>query len=218
MGERKSRFVVEGGVGEIEEKKSRFIATVQPVRTEEEALAFLAAKKKEYWDAKHNCHAFVIGEDKKLQRCSDDGEPSGTAGRPMLEVLLHEELIDTAVVVTRYFGGTLLGTGGLVRAYQGAVQAGLAASKIAERLLGREVRIVTDYTDLSRIQRMIAEADLPTTNSDYGERAILSVMVPEEEYPAFTAALTDATNGRAELSANGLIGYAVTDQTVLRFT
>ena len=117
--------VYEGGTGEIVEKKSRFIATVRPVETEEEALAFIEEMKKKYWDARHNCFAYVLGERQEIMRCSDDGEPSGTAGRPMLEVLLAEEIRNVAVVVTRYFGGTLLGTGGLVRAYSQAVKAGL---------------------------------------------------------------------------------------------
>ena len=119
------RVVLEGGQGEIVEKKSRFIATVRRVETEQEAAAFIEEIKKKYWDARHNCSAFVIGGRGELTRCSDDGEPSGTAGRPMLEVLLAEEIRNVAVVVTRYFGGTLLGTGGLVRAYTQAVKAGL---------------------------------------------------------------------------------------------
>ena len=125
-----------GGEGEIIEKKSRFIATVRPVETEEEAVAFINEMKKKYWDARHNCSAFVIGEHQELTRCSDDGEPAQTAGRPMLDVLLKEGITNVAVVVTRYFGGVLLGTGGLVRAYQKAVQEGLAASVIIEKREG----------------------------------------------------------------------------------
>ena len=127
------KAVYQGGEGEIVEKKSRFIATVHPIESEEEALEFIAGLKKKYWNATHNCWAFVAGERQELQRCSDDGEPQGTAGRPMLEVLLGEGIHNAAVVVTRYFGGTLLGTGGLVRAYSKAVQAGLKASVIIEK-------------------------------------------------------------------------------------
>lgn len=133
---KKYRSAYQGGEGEIVEKKSRFIATVQPVESEEEALAFVASMKKKYWNATHNCSAFVVGEHMELQRCSDDGEPQGTAGRPMLDVLLGEEIHNVAVVVTRYFGGTLLGTGGLVRAYSKAVQEGL---KTASLLKNRRV-------------------------------------------------------------------------------
>ena len=122
------RVVYEGGEGEIVEKKSRFIATVRPVETEEEAVAFINEMKKKYWDARHNCSAFVIGSRQEVTRCSDDGEPAQTAGRPMLDVLLREGITNVAVVVTRYFGGVLLGTGGLVRAYQSATQAHLTDS------------------------------------------------------------------------------------------
>ncbi len=110
------KILYSGGQGELVEKKSRFIATVRPVSNEEEALAFIEEMRKQYWDARHNCFAYVIGERNELARFSDDGEPGGTAGKPMLDVLLGEGLHNTAVVVTRYFGGTLLGTGGLVRA------------------------------------------------------------------------------------------------------
>ena len=128
------RTVYEGGQGILTEKKSRFLADVRPVSSEEEALAFIEEMKKKYWDARHNCYAYTVGSNREYTRCSDDGEPSGTAGRPMLDVLLGEDLYNTAVVVTRYFGGVLLGTGGLVRAYSGAVQEGLRASKLIKFL------------------------------------------------------------------------------------
>ena len=133
------KTVYSGGEAEIIEKKSRFIATVKPVKSEEEAITFIEGLKKKYWNATHNCFAYVIGERFQTQRCSDDGEPSGTAGRPMLDVLLGEEVHDVAVVVTRYFGGTLLGTGGLVRAYQEATKAGLNASKIIVKQKGKRL-------------------------------------------------------------------------------
>ena len=120
------RTVYRGGTGEIVEKKSRFIATVRLVESEEEALSCLEALRKKYWDARHNCFVYIIGENQETVRCSDDGEPSGTAGRPMLDVVQGAGLRNVLVVVTRYFGGTLLGTGGLVRAYSQAVQEGLA--------------------------------------------------------------------------------------------
>lgn len=217
MEEKKTRFVYEGGIGEIEEKKSRFIAAVQSVHSEEEALAFLAAKKKEYYDARHNCHAFVIGESNQIQRCSDDGEPSGTAGRPMLEILLHEQLRDTIVVVTRYFGGTLLGTGGLVRAYQAAVQAGLAASRIAERRNGRELSIEAAYTDLDRLQRYAAKQAFTIHDSTYTENVTLKLMLPEAACQTVFAELTDLTEGRAKLSLGDPESYAEVDGKILRF-
>lgn len=106
------KTIYAGGEGEITEKKSRFIATVRLVEKEEDALAFIEEMKKKYWDARHNCYAYSIGEHREFTRCSDDGEPSGTAGRPMLDVILGEDIYNVAVVVTRYFGGVLLGTGG----------------------------------------------------------------------------------------------------------
>ena len=115
------KILYAGGENEIVEKKSRFIATLRPVNSEEEAAAFIAEMKKKYWDASHNCSAFTIGRNHELTRCSDDGEPAQTAGRPMLDVLFGEDIHNVCAVVTRYFGGTLLGTGGLVRAFSGAV-------------------------------------------------------------------------------------------------
>ena len=125
------KIVLEGGTGEVVEKKSRFIAQVFPIETEDEALDVLASVRKKHYDARHNCFAYVLGEKNETERCSDDGEPAQTAGRPMLDVLLGEEIRNVCVVVTRYFGGTLLGTGGLVRAYSAAVKEGLRHSKEA---------------------------------------------------------------------------------------
>ena len=151
------KCVLEGGTGEIVEKKSRFLAEVRRVETEGEAVAFVEEVKKRYWDASHNCSAFVIGRRGELTRCSDDGEPSGTAGRPMLEVLLGEGICNVAVVVTRYFGGTLLGTGGLVRAYGAAVKAGLENSRVAVMRYGTRLRIGTDYSDIGRVQYILGK-------------------------------------------------------------
>lgn len=132
------KTVYEGGEGEIVEKKSRFIATVRPVETEEEALAFIEEMKKKYWDARHNCSAYVLGERQELMQCSDDGEPSQTAGKPMMDVLTGAGLTNVAVVVTRYFGGTLLGTGGLVRAYSAGDQRRIGQQYDHNKILGNE--------------------------------------------------------------------------------
>ena len=148
------KTIYKGNEAEIIEKKSRFIATVRLVESEEEALTFLEEMRKKYWNATHNCFAYTIGERQEIVRASDDGEPSGTAGRPMLDVLLGEGLCNTAVVVTRYFGGTLLGTGGLVRAYSAATQAGLAASTIITKQYGTLLEIQTDYNGTGKMLRM----------------------------------------------------------------
>ncbi len=189
----------EGGQGEIEEKKSRFIATFRPVESEEEAVAFIEEMKKKYWDARHNCSAFAIGKRAELTRCSDDGEPSGTAGRPMLEVLLGAEVRNAAVVVTRYFGGTLLGTGGLVRAYTQAVKAGLEASQVVTMRYGVRLKIGTDYNGLGKIQYLLGNRGIPIEESNYTENVELVVLLPMEQYEAVQKEMVEATAGKVEL-------------------
>lgn len=191
------KAVYQGGEGEIVEKKSRFIATVRPVESEEEALEFIAGLKKKYWNATHNCWAFVVGERQELQRCSDDGEPQGTAGRPMLEVLLGEGIHNAAVVVTRYFGGTLLGTGGLVRAYSKAVQSGLKASVIIEKQQGFLLKLETDYNGIGKIQYILGQKGLAITNSEYTEKVKVETLVPQELLEGIQEEITEGTNGKA---------------------
>lgn len=191
------KVVYTGGEAEIIEKKSRFIATVVPVDTEEEALQFIESMRKKYWNATHNCFAYVIGERCELQRCSDDGEPNGTAGRPMLDVLLGEKVHNIAVVVTRYFGGVLLGTGGLVRAYSSSIQAGLTSSKIITKIPGFKLSIKTDYTGLGKIQYILGQRGIPILNSEYAENVILEALIPAEEIDTVKTEITEGTNGRA---------------------
>ncbi len=193
------KAVYEGGVGEIVEKKSRFIATVIPAEKEETALAFIESLKKKYWNATHNCYAYVIGERNELQRCSDDGEPQGTAGRPMLEVLLGEEIHNVCVVVTRYFGGTLLGTGGLVRAYSAATKAGLEESVIITKKHGVDLAVTTDYTGLGKIQYILGQRGIKIVDSVYTDKVELEVLVPVEELAGVKAAITEGTNGQARM-------------------
>lgn len=139
------KIIYEGGEGELVEKKSRFIAQIAPVKTEEEALAFVEEIRRQHWNARHHCYAYIIGERGQTARCSDDGEPSQTAGKPMMDVLEGEELHDVCAVVTRYFGGTLLGTGGLVRAYSGALKEGLKNCVAVEKRLGVQMEAEADY-------------------------------------------------------------------------
>ncbi len=117
------KTIYENGEGEVIEKKSRFIAIAAPVQSEEEATAFVESIRKKYWDARHHCYAYILGEKKEIRRMSDDGEPTGTAGKPILDLIEGGDLTNTIIVVTRYFGGTLLGTGGLARAYSSAARA-----------------------------------------------------------------------------------------------
>lgn len=191
------KTVYSGGEAETIEKKSRFIATVKPVKTEEEAIAFIESLKKKYWNATHNCSAYVIGEHFQIQRCSDDGEPSGTAGKPMLDVLLGEQIHDTVVVVTRYFGGTLLGTGGLVRAYQSATKAGLEASVVITKKHGHKLSVQTDYTGLGKIQYILGQRGITILNSEYTDKVVLEVLLPEAEVKQIMSEITEGTNGQA---------------------
>ena len=206
-----------GGEGETEVKKSRFIATTRPVKSEEEAVSFIAEMKKKYWDASHNCSAFTIGKNHELTRCSDDGEPAQTAGRPMLDVLLGEELYNTAVVVTRYFGGTLLGTGGLVRAYSKAVQEGLAASRVITKRHGILTEVGTDYNGVGKLQYLFAQSDIPIMDSVYAEDVRLQVLVPAAEAERVKKAVTEATSARASVTEVKELYFAVSDGEYLLF-
>ncbi|MDY5102993.1 MAG: YigZ family protein [Agathobacter sp.] len=209
--------VYKGGEGEIVEKKSRFIATVCPVETEEAAVAFINEMKKKYWDARHNCSAFVIGERQEMTRCSDDGEPAQTAGRPMLDVLLREGITNVAVVVTRYFGGVLLGTGGLVRAYQAATQAGLAASKIIEKCQGTKLVIHTDYNGLGKLQYLFGQQKLAILNTEYAADVVMTVLVPSGQKDMIYKSVVEQTNGSAGLEWEESVIYAVIDKEVVVF-
>lgn len=211
------KTVFDGGVGELVEKKSRFIATIRPVETEEEALAFIEEMKKKYWDARHNCYAYTVGRNREATRCSDDGEPSGTAGRPMLDVLLGNDLYDTAVVVTRYFGGILLGTGGLVRAYSGAVQEGLRQSAVITKRHGASIAVTTDYTGIGKLQYIAGERGLSIQDSEYTDIVRFRILVPDDAQDEFIKAVTQATSGRAKIEKEKDLYYAILDGEVLTF-
>lgn len=186
-----------GGSGEIVEKKSRFIATIEPVSTVSEASDFINRIKKQYWDARHNCSAFVIGDAAQEMRSSDDGEPSGTAGRPMLEVLTSQNITNAAVVVTRYFGGTLLGTGGLIRAYQGAVKAGLENCVVLKKLKGIYIIVTCDYTDQGKLSYLCQSENWTVLSTDYGDSVKMNLIAEENEADGIIAKITDRTSARA---------------------
>lgn len=192
------KIIAYGGTGEIEEKKSRFIAHVASASTEEEALAFIEAQKKQFWDARHNCYAYVLGEQAQTMRFSDDGEPAGTAGRPILEVLMNSGIRNLVVVVTRYFGGVLLGTGGLVRAYTKAAQAGLAASDVRTMCYGYEISLVTDYNGIGKIQYLLGQRGI-SMESDYAEQVKVQFKVPYEDKETVIHGVTEVTAGKVEI-------------------
>ena len=193
------RMLSKGAQAELVEKKSRFIATIRPVSSEEEAVAFIEEMKKKYYDARHNCSAFVIGSKGELTRSSDDGEPSGTAGRPMLEVLTGSGIRNIAAVVTRYFGGVLIGTGGLVRAYSGAVKMALEQCETITRRYGVQMLIKTDYNGVGKIQYLLGSKDVVIQDSVYAADVQMTVLVPIEEYDRLCKELVEATNGRVGL-------------------
>lgn len=212
-----SLYVYKGGQGEITEKKSRFIATVKPVESEDEAVSFINETKKKYWDARHNCSALVIGKRQELTRCSDDGEPAGTAGRPMLDVLLKENIHNAAVVVTRYFGGVLLGTGGLVRAYQQATKAGLSASEIIEKKEGAVLFIRTDYTGIGRLQYLFAQEKITVMDTAYEADVLVKAVIPENDKKRIEKTIIEQTNGTAKLEWGDEVTFAEYDGEVLLF-
>ena len=211
------KILYKGGTAEIEVKKSRFIANLKSVESEEEAAAFIAEIKKKYWDARHNCQAFTIGMNHELTRCSDDGEPAQTAGRPMLDVLLGEDVHNVCVVVTRYFGGTLLGTGGLVRAYSGAVKEGLAASEIVEKKRAFEMKIVTDYTGIGKIQYILGQENMTVLDSLYTDKVEFSVLVPVAEYDGLEKKITEGTSGGAKIGKGDEVWYGTLNKEVILF-
>lgn len=211
------RTIYEGGSGEVVEKKSRFIVHTQHVASEEEALAFVESIRRKYWDARHNCYAFCIGKQDQIQRCSDDGEPAQTAGRPILSVLSGEKLCDSIIVVTRYFGGTLLGTGGLVRAYGSAAALGVADSVVIDKYLADKIQVITDYTMIGKVQYLIGQEGYTTLESEYGEQVRMVLLIPVEDSENVWDAITECTNGQAVLSREGRTYFAVVNKEVLLF-
>lgn len=196
-----------GGEGEIVEKKSRFIASVQAAATEEEAGAFIEAQRKRYWDARHHCYAYILGEQGQTLRFSDDGEPSGTAGRPILEVLTGSGIRNLVLVVTRYFGGTLLGTGGLVRAYTQAAQAGLAACRTATMRYGYELTVETDYNGIGKLQYLLGQRGIPIEESVYAEQVTIVCRVPWDGKEGLQKEITEATAGTARVQVSDPFYY-----------
>lgn len=193
------KTLLEGGVGEVTEKKSRFIATAMPVNSEEEAILFIESIKKKYWDARHNCSAFVVGRNYELKRCSDDGEPSQTAGKPILDVLLAEDIHNAIIVVTRYFGGTLLGTGGLVRAYTKAAKEGLLNSKVITKQMGLCLTVDTDYNGIGKLQYLCGQMDIIILDIQYTDKVVMELLVPWAQVGGLKKKIIEATSGKAGL-------------------
>ncbi len=193
------KIVCERGYGEYEEKKSRFLAEIMPASSVEEAMAFVESIRKKHYDARHHCYAYVIGRNKEMTRYSDDGEPGGTAGKPILEVLLGADVTDTVAVVTRYFGGTLLGTGGLVRAYTQAAKEGMAACRIGRMCYGARMTVGIAYGDVGRVQHLFETKKVTVQDSRYTDQVEYDIRVPDKECGDLEKAIIEATAGRADL-------------------
>jgi uncharacterized YigZ family protein len=198
-----SRYPVPAAIHRVEQEisRSRFITTIGRVSTAEEAQAFIRAVADEFGDATHHCWAYVVGPPGDTGRIgmSDAGEPHGTAGRPMLNALLHAPVGDVAAVVTRYYGGTKLGTGGLVRAYGGGVQAALATLPVTERIEYVSLVATIDYARLAAVRQLCEEHEAEILEQAFDERVQLTFRVPEGNAGRFRAALLDATRGQALL-------------------
>jgi uncharacterized YigZ family protein len=197
------------GENEINIERSRFIAYVNRAETEEEAQAFIADIKKKHWNANHNCSAYMIGENNLIQKANDDGEPSGTAGVPMLEVLKKRDLKDTVVVVTRYFGGIKLGAGGLIRAYGKATSEGLNATGIVERKLMRIIKTKIDYTWLGKVENEIRSSHYQLKEIHYLDAVEVEVYVEEAAKAQYAEWMIELTNGQGEIS-EGEVEYLET--------
>ena len=207
------------GEGEYTEKKSRFIGELISARSGQEAAAFVEAKRKQYHDARHHCSAYVIaGSDgQAVSRFSDDGEPSGTAGKPILEVLEGQSLVNAVCVVTRYFGGVLLGTGGLVRAYTQAAKAAVDAAVLVERQQGFPLSITTDYTDYGRLEYLLRDQNIPIVDSRFEANVILECMVPVCLRDNLTSRITEATGAKALLEYKDETGFGVAGEKIILY-
>ncbi|HEX6249762.1 MAG TPA: YigZ family protein [Nocardioidaceae bacterium] len=188
---------------EIVVKRSRFLCRIEPVATEEAARAVVEEERRRHWDARHHCSAFVLGPAGEVQRSSDDGEPSGTAGAPMLEVLRGRGVSDVVAVVTRWFGGVLLGAGGLVRAYSDAVRAGLDEAGALERRLVDLYDVAVAHADAGRLENGLRARDVAVLGVEYGERAVLRVAVPTDEAARLPGLLAELSGGDVEPAATG---------------
>ena len=196
----KYRTIKEDNQHEVEIKKSRFICFLKRIETEEEAKAFIQQIKKGHWKANHNCSAFVLGDHHEIQRSSDDGEPSGTAGVPMLEVMKKNDLINVCAVVTRYFGGTKLGAGGLIRAYSGSVAQAIVHTGIVEGRLQQEVFVQLDYSNWGKMENFIASENLAVKDTQFTDRVVVTCMVDENQVADFEAQVTDLLNGQVSFT------------------
>ncbi|MBA4538063.1 YigZ family protein [Bacillus aquiflavi] len=199
-------YTIKGyGEHEIVIQKSRFIAYISRAETEAEAQEFIQMMKKKHWDATHNCSAYLIGERDQIQKANDDGEPSGTAGVPILEVLKKKQLKNTVAVITRYFGGIKLGAGGLIRAYGKATSEGINATGIVERKLMCVVRTKIDYTWLGKIENELRSSIYKIKDIHYYDHVEIKTFVENNQTKLFKEWMTDLTNGQSVINEGELV-------------
>lgn len=202
------RTILEPGTDQIIEKKSRFIGYIRHTETEEEANAFINEIRKKHFDARHNCFAYSVDGQQQTIRFSDDGEPGGTAGKPILEVITGKGLCDVCIIVTRYFGGTLLGTGGLVRAYTDAAKACIDATDMVTKCLVVPMRLTTNYTDFGKIQYLLGSHNISVLDSEYGENVAVRIEVLVDDVPMIVKQLTEVTAARVQIEQEDAV-YSV---------
>ena len=182
---------------EIIIKKSKFLGYLKKVETEKEAIEFINEIKKIHNRATHNCSAYVIGKNNEIVRCSDDGEPTNTAGKPMLDILIGSDIKDCCAVVTRYFGGIKLGTGGLVRAYSDATRKVLENCETTNKVLGKRVQIHTDYNTVGKILYELGQRLLKPESSEYNEDIVITVVVPTNEFNQFEKKIIEISSAKS---------------------
>ncbi len=202
------KVIISNGSGEIVEKKSRFIANVFRVESAGEAEEKIAEISKKYWDARHNCYAYVLGANSEISKCSDNGEPSGTAGKPILEVINGSGITNVLIIVTRYFGGVLLGTGGLVRAYTQAAQAGLSACEVGEMVYSQKLTLVVGYNMINNVQYYLGQNDITIADSRYEADVQFDICVREKDVERIKDGLTQKTEGQISF-VEGDKGYYI---------
>lgn len=191
--------IKENSYDEFVEKKSTFITHLVRVTSEEEAREFIQKMKKKHYDATHVCSCYVVGDNNEITRANDDGEPSGTAGAPMLDVLVKNEIKNVCATVIRYFGGTKLGTGGLVRAYGGGVINALKNATLVERKDALEIRLELDYSLNGKIEYEIEKTNFIVNNLEYTDKIIYTIYVMEEDYYSFQSWIANLTNGQFKI-------------------
>lgn len=195
------------GSKEIVIKKSRFIGHIMPVQTESEANTFIEDIKKQNWNATHNCSAYMIGERNEIQKQSDDGEPSGTAGKPILEVIRNQGLSNVAIVVTRYFGGIMLGAGGLIRAYTDGAVVAIEAGEVITRVLHRQIFVEVDYTWLGKVENELRNKEVRMGETFFTDKVMLTCLPKNSEAETFKSWMIDLTQGQSLISEGEQLYY-----------